>query len=94
MGADHAKEAALESECSQNRKCREISNPEADLQLIAPLANRELFKSRFAKARKLNDFGFSGERFKSTEPFFLKQTLREHWIRSEHNSLSFAGNRC
>ncbi len=39
---------------SQNRKCREISNPEADLQLIAPPANRGLFKSRFAKARKMN----------------------------------------
>ena len=38
----------------KNRKCREISNPEADLQLIAPPANRELFKSRFAKARKMN----------------------------------------
>ena len=35
---------------SQDRKCREISN----LQLIAPPANRELFKSRFAKARKMN----------------------------------------
>ncbi len=40
---------------SQNRKRREISNPEADLQLFAPLANRELFKSRFGKARKMND---------------------------------------
>ena len=39
---------------SQNRKCRKISNPEADLQLIAPPANRELFKSRFAKAHKMN----------------------------------------
>ncbi len=42
------------TESSQKRKCREISNPEADLQLIAPPANRELFKSRFAKARKMN----------------------------------------
>ena len=40
---------------SQNRKRREILNPEADLQLFAPLANRELFKSRFGKARKMND---------------------------------------
>ena len=39
---------------SQDRKCREISNPKADLQLIAPVANREPFKSRFAKARKMN----------------------------------------
>ncbi len=39
---------------SQNRKCREISNPEADLQLIAPPANQELFKSRFETARKTN----------------------------------------
>ncbi len=39
---------------SQERKCSEISNPEADLQLIAPPANRELFKFRFAKARKMN----------------------------------------
>ncbi len=38
----------------QNRKCREISNPEADFQLVAPPANRELFKSRIAKARKMN----------------------------------------
>ena len=37
-----------------NRKCREISNPEANLQLIAPPAHWELFKSRFAKARKMN----------------------------------------
>ncbi len=37
-----------------NRKYREISNPEEHLQLIAPPANRELFKSRFAKARKMN----------------------------------------
>ena len=43
------------SENSQDRKCREISNPEADLQLTAPPANRELFKSRFAMARKMND---------------------------------------
>ena len=40
---------------SQKRKCREISNPKADLQLIGHTANRELFKSRFAKARKMND---------------------------------------
>ena len=39
---------------TRERKCREISNPEADLQLIAPPANRELFKSRFAKAREMN----------------------------------------
>ncbi len=42
------------SASSHNRKCREISNPEADLQLITPPANRELFKFRFAKARKMN----------------------------------------
>ena len=47
--------ASERSQISQNRKRREISNPEADVQLIAPLANRELFKSRFAKARKMND---------------------------------------
>ncbi len=44
---------------SHKRKCRELSNPQADLQLIAPLANRELFKFRFAKARKMNAFGNS-----------------------------------
>lgn len=38
----------------QGRECREISNPEADLQLIAPPANRKLFKSRFVKTRKMN----------------------------------------
>ena len=42
------------SRLGQNRKNREISNPEADLQLIAPPANRELIKSRFAKALKMN----------------------------------------
>lgn len=40
---------------SQNRKCRDLPSPVAELQLIAPPANRELFKSRFAKARKMND---------------------------------------
>ncbi len=43
--------------CSQDWKCRKISNPEVNLQLIAPPANRELFKSRFAKARKMNTRG-------------------------------------
>ncbi len=56
---------------SQDRKCREISNPEADLQLISPPANRELFKSRFAKARKMNArlscrAGFSNFDFRKT----------------------------
>jgi hypothetical protein len=40
---------------SQVRKYREISKPDADLQLIAPTASRELIKSRFAKARNMND---------------------------------------
>ncbi len=39
---------------SQNRKYRENSKPDADLKLNAAPANRELFKSRFAKARKMN----------------------------------------
>ena len=42
-------------EDSQERKCCEISNPEADLQLITPPANQKLFKSQFTKARKMND---------------------------------------
>ena len=42
-----------ESGRSQNPKCRELSNPEADLQLIAP-PNRETFESRLAKGRKMN----------------------------------------
>ncbi len=49
--------AGITAVISQDRTCREISNPEADLQPIAPPANRELFKSRFAKARKMNVFG-------------------------------------
>ena len=46
--------AVIETGWCQERRCREISNPEADLQLIAPRANWKLFKSRFAKARKMN----------------------------------------
>ena len=39
---------------SHNRKCRELANSEADLQPIAPPANREIFEYRLAKDRKMN----------------------------------------
>ena len=42
------------SACSQVRKYREDSKPDAELQLIAPPPSRELFKSRLAKARNMN----------------------------------------